>query len=223
MLDDASRWDIIHQKTYQQGSEPSSYAKQKEKLFPRGSLIVELGGGTGADAAYFLQQGHSVVLLDISTYALKVAKERAKKDEVGEKLVVKQVDFGLHQLPIKDSSIDIVYSRISLNYFGSKQTIKIFTDISRMLKPGGTCYLTFKSPKDKAEMEYLKNSASLYEPNVYIEHGQLRSRFTTEQLKLMLSEAGISEFSVEPLRELLPANEEGNQPTLYVNEVMFTK
>jgi len=223
MLDDAKRWDVIHQKTHKDSLELSAYAKEKEKLFPRGSLVIELGGGTGADASYFLKQGHSVVLLDISAFALKKAVEKAKKLKVVEKLVVKQVDFGLHKLPIKDNSVDIVYSRISLNYFGSNHTTKLFIDIYKMLKVGGIAYLTFKSPDDENEMKYLTNSAILYEPNVYIENDQLRSRFTVDQLKAMVQKAGISEFSVEPHQELVSGSGEDQQSTLFVNEVVFTK
>ena len=78
-INDAERWDTIHQKTHKQDNFPSSYAKEKEKLFPRSSLIIELGGGTGEDAIYFLKQGHSVVILDISEFALRVAEEKAKR------------------------------------------------------------------------------------------------------------------------------------------------
>lgn len=223
MLDDAKRWDVIHKKTHQDSVEPSAYAKEKEKLFPRGSLIVELGGGTGADACYFLKHGHSVVLLDISSFALKKAVERAKEIKVAEKLVVKQVDFGLHQLPIKDNSVDVAYSRISLNYFGSNHTTKLFVDIYKMLKVGGLAYLTFKSPDDENEMKYLTNSAILYEPNVYIENDQLRSRFTADQLRAMVQKAGVSEYSVEPHQEQIPVVGDSQKSTLFVNEVMFTK
>jgi len=48
--------------------------QEKELQFPNGSVVVDLGGGTGEDALYFMQTGHSVVLFDISEYALKVAK-----------------------------------------------------------------------------------------------------------------------------------------------------
>ena len=223
MIDDATRWDLVHKKIYQEGEWHSKYAEEKEKLFPRGSMVVDLGGGTGADAMYFLQSGHSVVILDISEFAIKVAQEKAKKLNFSEKLVVRTVDFGLHALPLKDASIDVVYSRISLNYFPADQTTVIFKAIYRILKPGGKAYLTLKSPDDEVEMEYLSKSAVEYEPNVYIENGQLRSRFTSQQLEGMLREAGIGNFQVNPYREPLAPKEGGHHPVLLVNEVVFTK
>ena len=220
MSDDAKRWDLIHQKTYSEERGPSHYAQEKEKLFPRGSLVVELGGGTGEDALYFAKKGHSVVVLDISEFALNMAQEKAKKLGLADKLAVNVVDFGLHKLPIKDGSVDVAFSRISLNYFGTRHTTKLFTDIHKMLKTGGTAYLAFKSANDKEEMEYLKSAAVLYEENVYIESGQLRSRFSVEQLQAMLQAAGVKKFQVAPIKE--PIGGEGKRE-LFLNEVMFSK
>ena len=185
--------------------------------------MVDLGGGSGADAVYFLKQGHSVVVLDISAYALEVAKRRAKDAGLADKLIAKQADFGLHKLPLKDNSVDVAYSRISLNYFPQDQTTVIFNDINRMLKPGGKAYLTLKSPLDKKEMEFIKNTSVEYEPNVFIQNGQLRSRFTDDQLKTMLKNAGVEQYSVQPYKESLGVNDKGYNPELLVNEIVFTK
>lgn len=222
MISDGERWDEYHKKTHKPEEPHSSYAEEKEKLFPRGSLVVELGGGTGSDTMYFLKQGHSVVLLDISDFALKKAQERASKLNLSQKLAIRQIDFGLHQVPIKESSADIVYSRISLHYFGSKHTTKLFRDILHMLKPGGVAYITFKSPEDVVEMDYLRNVGVEYEEGVYIENGQLRSRFTIEQLKQILTKAGIQNFEVNPYKETLK-DSTGYESTLLVNEIIIKK
>lgn len=222
-MDDSTRWDIIHQKNLRHDEPPSDYAVFKEKLFPRAALVVELGAGTGADCLYFLEKGHRVIALDISDFALKILQEKVEKENLAKGLATKKIDFGLHSLPIKENSIDVVYSRISLNYFGSKHTTKILMDIYKILKPGGKCYLTFKSPEDKAEIDYLQKKSSVYEPNVYIEGGMLRSRFNADQLKAMLTNAGISSFEVTPHQENLKVKGEGHNPILFVNEVSFTK
>ncbi|OGM20870.1 hypothetical protein A2714_00405 [Candidatus Woesebacteria bacterium RIFCSPHIGHO2_01_FULL_38_9] len=222
-MDDSSRWDAIHQKNFKENEWHSHFAEEKEKLFPRGCLVVELGSGTGADAIYFLKKGHSVVAFDISEFALNALTDRAKKESLEKKLVTRQVDFGLQAIPIKDGSADVVYSRISLNYFGAKHTTKIFADISRILKPEGVAYLSFKSPDDAMEMEFFEKSSVVYEPNVFIEGDMLRSRFTIEQLGNMLTNAGISHFEVKPFQEDLGVKGEGHHPILYVNEIVFKK
>ena len=222
-MDDAKRWDIVHQKIHKQQEWHSHFAEEKEKLFPRNSLIVDLGCGTGSDAVYFLKNGHSVVALDISEFALKVTQEKAKVVGLLKNLVTKQVDFGLQPIPVKDLSVDTVYSRISLNYFGSKQTTIIFRDIYRILKQGGVAYISLKSPEDIIEMEYLEKSATLYEPSVFIEGGMLRSRFSKEQIEDMLKKAGIVNFDIKPMKESLSERREGHHPVLYVNEITIRK
>ena len=107
-MDDSSRWDAIHQKNFKENEWHSHFAEEKEKLFPRGCLVVELGSGTGADAIYFLKKGHSVVAFDISEFALNALTDRAKKESLEKKLVTRQVDFGLQAIPIKDGSADVV-------------------------------------------------------------------------------------------------------------------
>lgn len=223
MLTDAHRWDIIHQKTQRDQEGHSAYAEEKEREFPRSALVCDLGGGTGADAFYFLKKGHKVILFDISKYALDSAFARVKEAGLEKNLVIKQVDFGLEKIPLKNNSVDIVYSRIALHYFPFSETKAIFKTIHDSLKPGGRAFITFKSPEDDAEMEYLKVSAVEYEPGVYIENGQLRSRFTVEQLKKLLDGAGISRYDIRPYKELLGQDASGVPQVLLLYEILFTK
>ncbi len=219
---DSDRWDIVHERLLKEDEPHSQYAEEVVHEFPENSIIAELGGGTGNDAIYFLSKGHSVVLLDISAFALKKAEERAKKHGFDAKLITKQCDFGLEKLPLKDNSIDIAYSRISLNYFGAERTSIIIHDIWRVLKPGGKAFLTFKSSKDEVEMEILEETATIYEPGVYIQGGQLRSRFNKGQLEGILQTARIKNYNVESYQEELPEIK-GTKPILYVNNVTYTK
>lgn len=222
MLNDADRWDAIHKKIHQEGVPHSKYAEEKEKHFPRDSLVVDLGGGTGEDAVYFLQKGHRVVVFDVSEFALERAVAKARKYGFKDEIVTRQVDFGLHQLPLENDSVDIFYSRISLNYFPSDRTSVIFHDIHRALKPGGKAYLSFRSPEDEVEMEMLEKTCTKYEENVYIHGKQIRSRFTIEQLENMLKSVGIEKYKVRPYKEPIP-HEEGKTAYLYTNEIVIEK
>lgn len=223
MLDDVKRWDMIHEKLAEEEGGHSIYAEEKEKLFPRGAIVCDLGGGTGDDAVYFLTKGHRVILFDISEFALKVAQKKANEAGVEKALVARQVDFGLHKLPLKDNSVDVAFSRISLHYFPADETVGLFAAIYAALKPGGNAYLSFKSADDEREMKYLKENAVEYEPGVYIENGQLRSRFTIERLREMLAQAGIVDYQVHPYKESLGKTKEGEQQILLLNEITFTK
>lgn len=222
-VDDTTRWNTIHQKTHKPGTAHSHYAQEKEKLFPRSALIVDLGGGTGEDAIYFLQKGHSVVLLDISEFALKVAEDKAKSANFASKLVTRKVDYGLEAFPVKENSVDVVYSRIALNYFDLEHTGKLFREIYRILKPGANAYITLKAPDDPDEMDYLQKVTTPYELNVFIENGMLRSRFTIEQLRSALHKQGINSYDIHPFREDLGARRENHKEILHLNEIIFKK
>lgn len=217
------RWDEIHKKTHKEELVHSTYAEEKEILFPRNCIIADLGGGVGADALYFLEKGHSVVILDISEFALEEAKKRAKKKGLEKNLITKQVDFNLNEIPLKNGSCDIAYARISLNYLTAENTTIIFKEIYRILKKGGEAYLTFRSPDDMQEMKFLKTVATEYEPNVFIHEDQLRSRFTIKQLERMLDAAEIANYEVKPYEEKINEAKKGFQPILKVNELTFKK
>lgn len=224
MVSDSQRWDLIHQKSFNADEWHSCYAEEVENNFPRGSLVVDIGAGAGADAMYFLSKGHSVIALDISQFALDALIKRAEEKGFSSKIVVRQTDYGLHKLPVKDSAVDVVYSRISLNYFDAEHTARLFGEIYRILKTGGKSFLTLKSPDDPNEMEYLKESTVLFEPNVFIENGMLRSRFTIDQLKdILINRSRISDFFVRYFEENIERKGSGHGPILHVNEVSFTK
>jgi len=223
MADDVTKWNAVHQKIHNDSDGHSIYAEEKEKLFPRGSIVCDLGGGTGADAMYFLKQGHSVIVLDISDFALEIIRKKAQSIGKTDRLVTKHMDFGLHELPLKDDSVGVAYSRLSLHYFGKTRTAELLVDIYRFIKPGGSAYLTFKSPDDEVEMERLESTGSVYEENVFIENGQLRSRFTTDQLKEIVEASGISNAQVNPYQEVLGLPGSGKHQIILQNEVVFTK
>jgi ubiquinone/menaquinone biosynthesis C-methylase UbiE len=220
-------WDDVHAKLHKDILRQSSYAEACEKLFTKSSIVCDLGGGLGFDALYFIKKGHSVVVLDISNYALNHAKQLAKEENLGKIFLVKQVDFGLGKLPLKDRTFDVAYSRIGLNYFPYRETQIIFSEIYRILKPGGSAYLILKSPDDVEEMNFLSEHTVKMENGVFIEGQQIRSRFTVSQLENMLNEIGIKDFKVEPYQEKdITLRDEYNLSTnkpLFLNEVIFKK
>lgn len=222
-MNDASIWDEMHKSLYNpQEFVPSSYAVEKEKSFPKGSQVIDLGGGTGMDAVYFLEKGHKVTILDISDYALSIAKKVAEEKGLGKNLICIKTDFGLDDLPILSESCDVAYSRIALNYFPRKETSQIFASIYKALKKGGKAYITLKSPDDVQEIGYLNKVAEVYEPGVFIDNGILRSRFSKEDLGTMLVNSGISKFSVNAYCENL-GESGGKKLQLITNEIIFEK
>ncbi len=227
MINDSSRWDEIHKNIPQDLERHSQYAEYCEKYFPRSSTICDLAGGLGYDAMYFIDKGHNVIILDISSYALKHAVQLSKLSNVSKKLIVKKCDFSGKVLPLKDKSVDIVYSRIGFNYFPYNETRALLAEAYRILKVDGNAHIAFKSPDDVEDYNFLKTNTVEMEENVFIEGEQIRSRFTKNQLEQMLSEIGISEYSVKPFKEeretIRDEFMKASKKILYLNEVTFKK
>ncbi len=206
----------------------SLYAAEKELQFPRNSVICDLGGGTGTDSLYFASKGHDVILVDIADEALAKAEVHAKERGLDEKFKTAQCDFSFGKLPLKDETYDVVYSRLTLHYFQPQVTSQLFAEIYRVLRPGGRTYLTLKSPDDAAEMAFLARTAVEEEPGVFNEKGRLKTRYTVERLKKILSDAGLPEdtYSVASYTEKLGNDNDvvksGNSEFI-VNEVTIRK
>lgn len=216
-------WNMDHSKrTIDKGA--SDYAILKEQSFPRNSYILDIGGGRGADAAYFAKKGHNVVLVDISDTALTMAKERAIRD--GVVLETKQVTLGKEALPFSPNTFDIVYSRLVLHYFNPDDTIKTLSDIYKVLKTDGLAYLTLKSSMDKEEMDFLANKAIQVADNIFDEEGVIKSRYTLKQLENFLARAGIATYEVKEVYESLLKNtrdaKSGNTKFI-LNEITIKK
>lgn len=224
---DSFRWNEIHKKITPDIARHSQYAEIREKVFPRNSKICDLAGGLGYDAMYFINMGHSVILLDISDFALKNAQLLAKNNKTSNKLSIKKCDFGEGVIPVKDKSVDIVFSRIGFNYFPYKETRALLAEAYRILKTGGKAYIAFKSPSDKEDYDFLKKNAVELEKNVFIEGEQIRSRFTAEQLQQMLNDIGISDFTVNNFTEerdtIRDEFMKASKETLHLSEVYFKK
>lgn len=198
----AQLWNLSSERI-PEDKDPSQYAIEKEKLFPRNAFVCDLGGGTGADTIYFLSKGHTVHLVDISDTALSGAQQRAKALGLAERLTTEQWDFSGGELPFPENYYDVVYARLSLHYFPENVTADLFSEIYQSLTLGGAAYITMKSPMDRAEMDYLKKTAQEISLGVFEDKGQIKTRFGKEQLEKLLAKIGVEDFTVEDYTEKL--------------------
>jgi len=105
---------------------------------PSKPLIVDLGAGPGLLSAEIrkLMPETNVINLDASIKMLETAEKQAFKDDFRKFGVILSMS---ENIPLKDNSVDIVVSRFSLPYW--EQPKISFTEISRILKPGGRVIL----------------------------------------------------------------------------------
>jgi ubiquinone/menaquinone biosynthesis C-methylase UbiE len=217
------RWNQSHSRIPNNKSE-SNYAVEREKLFPRNSHVLDLGGGSGTDAVYFAKHGHTVTVADISDVGLTRAKEKAKNE--GVELSTAQVELGQQPLPFPPNFFDIVFSRLAIHYFQPKETTEILKNIYEVLKPSGITYIVVKSPDDKEEMDFLLATANQISENVFEDNGEIKSRYTKEQLSEFIKNAGIENFEVkeyvEDLSGRVDSVKSGNSRFI-LNEIILRK
>jgi SAM-dependent methyltransferase len=100
--------------------------------------ILDLGGGPGQYSVVFAQRGGSVVWHDISRNYREIARERARRLGVADKIT-----FSLGYLDdaprLLMQTFDLVFNRICWNY---AFTDRSFTDVVyRLVRPGGFGYI----------------------------------------------------------------------------------
>jgi len=110
--------------------DPISAAGLKE-----GENVLDLGSGGGLDCFLASRQvGPSGSVIGVDMTSEMLARARNSASEMG----ITNVEFRqgyLEDLPVEDSSIDVVFSNCVINLSPDKP--KVFSEIFRVLKPGG--------------------------------------------------------------------------------------
>lgn len=151
---------------------PSIFAEQAIVYFPKQGKILELGAGQAQDSCFFAGQGYEVTATDIEDTALELAGKKAADQHVTVEL--QKVDLR-EALPFADESYDIVYAHLSLHYFDHETTQRLFSEIHRVLKPGGVFAFFVNSVNDP---EY--QTGVELEPD-YFQIGKASKRYFSEQ------------------------------------------
>lgn len=100
--------------------------------------ILELNCGTGEDAQYFAQQGHSILATDISSEMIKVAKEKNKHTNIR----FQQLDITKITKETFSEKFDMIFSNFGGLNCLSKTQLASFIDTSEsLLSPSGKMVL----------------------------------------------------------------------------------
>lgn len=126
-----------------------------------GEVCVDLGSGRGTDVIRMAEQtgetGYAYGM-DITDEMIEKAKKNA------EKLSVNNVSFlkgELESLPIEDKFVDLVISNCTLNH--AKDKAKTWSEIHRILKPGGRFVVSDIYATQAVPEEYSTNPAYVAE------------------------------------------------------------
>ena len=109
---------------------PTQFAKIK-----KGNVVVDLGSGAGNDCFIArAETGETGKIIGIDFTPAMIAKARANAEQLG----YNNVEFrqgDIEDMPLTSNKADVVVSNCVLNLVPNKH--KVFSEISRILKPGG--------------------------------------------------------------------------------------
>jgi SAM-dependent methyltransferase len=93
--------------------------------------VLELGCGTGNDAARLAREGYAVTAADLSAEAIGQAQASVGP---GVRFLVADI---AEPLPFRDASFDAVMSNVALHMFPDAVTRSVFAEIGRVVRPDG--------------------------------------------------------------------------------------
>ena len=144
--------------------------------------ILELGCGTGNDAARLAREGYSVTATDISAEAIQSAK--ARFGAVARFLVADMAE----RLPFPNGSFDAVMSNVAMHMFPDLVTRAVFADVRRVVRPGGLFVFHVNALEDR-RLRAQSLPAQEVEPNYVVEaSGQTVHFFSETYLRTLMQD-----------------------------------
>ncbi|MEU7746742.1 class I SAM-dependent methyltransferase [Nonomuraea sp. NPDC049158] len=187
-VDQLQLWNGHHRKYWNNDERmsPTPLARLLADSIGRGQRILELGCGSGRDAVFLQEQGHTVTATDFSEFAID--ENIRFQGESGVSFFVQDLQA---PLAFPDSAFDAVYARLSLHYFSDTVTRDIFREIHRVLRPDGRILFTCRSTDDP-----LYGEGDELGPDLFRSEGQVRHFFSEEYTRRVLAEES---FTIDSL------------------------
>jgi ubiquinone/menaquinone biosynthesis C-methylase UbiE len=98
--------------------------------------VLEIGIGMGTDNLNLARRGANMHGIDLTPRNLEITKKRLSLYGLNSQLVTADAE----NLPYADNSMDFIYSFGVIHH--SPDTERIISEIHRVLKPGGRCWVT---------------------------------------------------------------------------------
>jgi SAM-dependent methyltransferase len=143
--------------------------------------ILELGCGTGNDAARLADAGYSVTAIDLSLEAIGQAQARFGS------MVRFMVADMTRRLPFADGSFDAVMSNVAMHMFPDGVTRALFAEVGRLVRPGGLFLFHVNALEDRPLRARWQPARELEPHYVAEQSGQTMHFFSEAYLRELLA------------------------------------
>lgn len=143
--------------------------------------ILELGCGTGNDAARLASQGYVVTAIDLSGEAIGQARARFGS------IVRFMVADMTQRLPFRDEGFDAVMSNVALHMFPDIVTRAVFAEIGRLVRANGLFVFHVNALEDRPLRARWQSARELEPDYVAEESGQTMHFFSEAYLRDLLA------------------------------------
>ena len=143
--------------------------------------VLELGCGTGSDAARLAGEGYSVTALDLSGEA--IGQAQARFGSLARFLVADMT----RRLPFPDGSFDAVMSNVAVHMFPDGVTRAVFAEVERLVRPGGLFLFHVNALEDRPLRARSLPARELEPDYVAEESGQTMHFFSEAYLRDLLA------------------------------------
>lgn len=176
------------------------------KLIKKGKIkrgkVLDICCGSGTHSIYLAKKGFDITGIDVSSRAIKIARQRAKENRVKIKFLVGNA----LNLKLKNSSFDFIFDRGCFHHMPPKYRRKYIKDIYRILKPKGKYLLMCFSDRNLWDIE---NVFSLKKIKAYFSYSL--SVFSSTRIKSHFS----GPFRILEAKEITHAQPDGEKVILW--------
>ncbi len=170
-------------------------AERLAPLLSPESVALDLGCGIGRVARHAAPLCRTLWAVDASPLMLRYARTRLADNH--------NVRFarsrGTVVPEVPAASVDLVYSLLTLQHVEREDAFLLLQEIRRMLRPGGTAYLTFPNLLSDTYLQAFLDYAHTGRG-----HRKARARFyTPEEVRRVIPAAGLEISSVDPGTEIV--------------------
>jgi SAM-dependent methyltransferase len=144
--------------------------------------ILELGCGTGNDAARLAREGFVVTAADVSAEAIGQAQAR-----FGSMATFMVADM-TRRLPFPDGGFDAVMSNVAMHMFPDDVTRAVVAEVERVIRPGGLLVFHVNALEDRPLRARWQPARELEPDYVAEESGQTMHFFSEAYLRDLLSD-----------------------------------